>query len=166
MTSQTTLDDDEPPHLTSGLLSQLEQIAKNHGGLVPLHGRLFAQWLHYVFPRECPFPHKIGAVSSATPGEYGDQHVATKEEMKKHASNAESLDIPVSVGKEELQWMSQWSPDEELMVDYSSELSGSWSRFVLVFFGLILAACGIYGGSIGLNSGSSKSNAGMPRSSL
>merc|ERR1719420_738192 len=83
MTSQTTLDDDEPAHLTPALLSQLEQIAKNHGGLVPLHGRLFAQWLHYVFPRECPFPHKIGAVSSATPGEYGDQHIATKEDMKK-----------------------------------------------------------------------------------
>ena len=23
--------------------------------MVPLHGRLFSQWLHYVFPRECAF---------------------------------------------------------------------------------------------------------------
>jgi hypothetical protein len=46
MTSPTTLDDDEPAHLTEDLKKQLDQIAKNHGGMVPLHGRLFAQWLH------------------------------------------------------------------------------------------------------------------------
>ncbi|OLP24478.1 hypothetical protein AK812_SmicGene48940, partial [Symbiodinium microadriaticum] len=22
----------------------------------PLHGRLFAQWMHYAFPHECPYP--------------------------------------------------------------------------------------------------------------
>ena len=48
MSSQTTLDQDEPPHLDASLVRQLEQIARNHGGMVPLHGRLFAQWLHYV----------------------------------------------------------------------------------------------------------------------
>merc|ERR1719321_720413 len=78
MTSPTTLDDDEPAHLTEDLKQQLEQIAKSHGGMVPLHGRLFAQWLHYVFPRECPFPHKMGAVVSATPNEYGDSFIASK----------------------------------------------------------------------------------------
>merc|ERR1719401_1298467 len=60
MSSQTTLDDDFPQHLEGSLTSQLEQIAGAHGGEVPLHGRLFAQWLHYAFPRECPFPHKAG----------------------------------------------------------------------------------------------------------
>ena len=34
------------------MVSQLQSIAKEHGGQVPIHGRLFAQWLHYVFPRE------------------------------------------------------------------------------------------------------------------
>merc|ERR1740130_24241 len=57
MTSPTTLDEDEPPHLNAALIQQLEQVAKANDGQVPLHGRLFAQWLHYVFPRECPFPH-------------------------------------------------------------------------------------------------------------
>merc|ERR1719454_1925875 len=95
MSSATALDDDEPPHLTTSLKQQLEQVAKNHGGMVPLHGRLFAQWLHYVFPRECPFPHKTGAVSSATPMEYGNQHIASEEDMKKHASNASASSIPV-----------------------------------------------------------------------
>merc|ERR1719161_2800879 len=42
---------DEPPILAGMLSDQLQKIADAHGGRVPLHGRLFAQWLHYVFPR-------------------------------------------------------------------------------------------------------------------
>ena len=34
------------------MVNQLQSIAKEHGGKVPIHGRLFAQWLHYVFPRD------------------------------------------------------------------------------------------------------------------
>ena len=34
----------------------MEMIADKHHGEVPLHGRLFSQWLHYVFPQECPYP--------------------------------------------------------------------------------------------------------------
>jgi hypothetical protein len=146
MNSQLTLDEDEAPHLTLSLVSQLEQVAKNHGGTVPLHGRLFAQWLHYVFPRECPFPHRTGAVSSATPMEYGDQHIASQADMRKHASNATA--IPLSVGKEDLQWMSQWSPDEELIVDYSSELGNPWQARLLKIFGLLFAAAGALGGVV------------------
>lgn len=155
MTSQTTLDDDEP-HLTKSLVQQLEQVAKNHGGMVPLHGRLFAQWLHYVFPRECPFPHKTGAVTSATPMEYGGHHMATKSDMKKHASDATSIDI-TSVGKEDLQWMSQWSPDEELIVDYSSELGSSWLRRFLILFGLLFTVGGAWGGVVRFSSDSKTS---------
>jgi len=154
MTSQTTLDDDEPAHLTAQLKLQLEAVARNHGGTVPLHGRLFAQWLHYVFPRECQFPHKTGAVSSATPNEFGQDHVATQDDMERLASNASSLAIPDSVGKEELQWMAQWSPDEELMVDYSSELGGTLHRNLLLIFGFLLAVGGIWGGAIGRSSSS------------
>jgi len=148
MTSQTTLDQDEPPHLDSSMIAQLDKVAKNHGGMVPLHGRLFAQWLHYVFPHECPFPHKNGAVSATTPSEYGDQYIASKDDMKKHASNATAFDIAVT--KEELQWMSQWSSDEELMVDYQSELSGSWLlRILFVLGSLLLAGGGVYAGVLG-----------------
>lgn len=150
MTSQQSLDDDEPPHLTQHLKGQLEQIARNHGGTVPLHGRLFAQWLHYVFPRECPFPHKTGAVTSVTPSEYGEEHIASQADMKRHASNASSLSIDVS--KEELEWMAQWSPDEELMVDYSSELGGTLHWNLLLIVGLLLAVGGLWGGVIGRSS--------------
>ena len=36
----------------------LRAIAERHGGKVPLHGRSFATWLHFAFPRECPLPLK------------------------------------------------------------------------------------------------------------
>jgi len=161
MTSQTTLDHDEPPHLDGNMVAQLEQIAKNNAGMVPLHGRLFAQWLHYVFPHECPFPHKNGAVSATSISEFGDQYIASKDDMKKHASNATALDIAVS--KEELQWMSQWSADEELLVDYSAELRSSWQvRLLFLVCSLALAAAGVHGGVLG----SGKKGTDMPQGSL
>jgi len=149
MTSQASLDDDEFVHLTSALKTQLEQVARGNGGMVPLHGRLFAQWLHYVFPRECPFPHKIGAVSSATPADYDGEVIATKEDMRRYASNATAVELPSSVGKEELQWMSQWSPDEELIVDYAPEVSTPWKKCFLILVGLLFATAGLYSGAIG-----------------
>merc|ERR1712226_1692742 len=42
------------------LLRQLDEIANMNGGRVPLHGRLFAQWMHSAYPQECPFPHVSG----------------------------------------------------------------------------------------------------------
>jgi len=148
MTAQQSIDDDGAPHLDQHILSQLDKVAENHNGRVPLHGRLFAQWLHYVFPRECPFPYKQGAVTTATPSEYGDEFIASKEDMTKHASTAS--DVNMSVGKEELQWMSQWSEDEELMVDYQNELSRPWGWHIIFYLATaILAASGIYSGVLG-----------------
>ncbi|CAK0862680.1 unnamed protein product, partial [Prorocentrum cordatum] len=85
MTSQASLDDDEAPRLQGSLAAQLEQIASAHGGQVPLHGRLFAQWLHYAFPRDCPFPHRAGAAAARTPAQFGQGYLATRDEMASHA---------------------------------------------------------------------------------
>jgi len=43
--------------LNPSLTRLLRDIADYHGGLVPIHGRLFAQWMHQAFPRECAHPH-------------------------------------------------------------------------------------------------------------
>ena len=37
---------------------------------VRLHSRLFSQWLHYTFPRDCPFPHKIGTTVTSAVEEF------------------------------------------------------------------------------------------------
>jgi len=117
ITAQLSVDDDDPPHLDVSLRSQLDQIAAGNGGHVPLHGRLFAQWLHYVFPRQCPFPHKSGTASALTPAEFGDGFIASKNEMKTHAASVNETELVAAMGKDDLQWMSQWSPEEELIAD-------------------------------------------------
>mmetsp|Transcript_88000 Transcript_88000/g.204773 ORF Transcript_88000/g.204773 Transcript_88000/m.204773 type:complete len:580 (-) Transcript_88000:97-1836(-) len=146
MTSQTTVDHDEPAQLGASLRTQLEQIAATHAGKVPLHGRLFAQWLHYAFPRECPFPHKAGSTAALTPQEFGDGYIASKDEMREHASAALDAEVVADMGKEELQWMSQWSTEEELIADYSTVMRAPWESGYLAVGGLLLfLLCGIAG---------------------
>jgi len=76
-----------PRNLSSVLVSRLHAIANLHEGSVPLHGRLFAQWMHHAFPRECPFPHEAGTIKPITPDEF-IHHFGTVEatmtEMVKH----------------------------------------------------------------------------------
>jgi len=47
--------------LPAELVRRLEEVAQQHGGVVPLHGRLFSQWMHFAYPRECSYPHVAGA---------------------------------------------------------------------------------------------------------
>jgi len=138
---------DDPAPLDDTLRSQLRHIAQTHGGKVPLHGRLFAQWLHYVFPRECAFPHKAGAVSATTPTQFGDDYMVSEEEVNRHIAekkveedlkrskrqgsgsnkkNGNKAEEPVQDPTQ--QWMTQWSEEEELPGDYTLELSPPWQR--------------------------------------
>eukprot|EP00927_Polykrikos_kofoidii_P003434 TRINITY_DN11362_c0_g2_i2.p1 TRINITY_DN11362_c0_g2~~TRINITY_DN11362_c0_g2_i2.p1 ORF type:complete len:517 (-),score=105.56 TRINITY_DN11362_c0_g2_i2:79-1629(-) len=88
----------ELPHL---LRSRLEGVAAMHSGRVPLYGRLFAQWMHHAYPRECPYPHESGTISPQSPDEWtestGKDYTATDEEMGCHvhgdcAGGAAALD--------------------------------------------------------------------------
>jgi len=63
---------DAPRQLPSGLQDKLHAIAVQHGGKVPIHGRLFAQWLHFAFPQECPFPHLFENASFTTARHWQD----------------------------------------------------------------------------------------------
>jgi len=56
--------EETPWNLTAVMISQLELVAEQHGGKVPLHGRLFAQWLHYVFPHDCPYPQRTSELEN------------------------------------------------------------------------------------------------------
>jgi len=125
--------DEELPRLSGPITEQLRRIADAHGGNVPLHGRLFAQWLHYVFPRECPFPHKTGAFNAhtLTPASFGKDYIASKSEMKLQVDIAEEEEDPNSVQGGE--WMSQWSEEEELFADYAGETQSLWTRSSLAF---------------------------------
>merc|ERR1719265_2768124 len=71
-------------NLTLQLQAQLEEVAEYHKGKVPLHGRLLAQWMHYAFPRECPFPHKserLAPIGAAAWVELGNELPASPQEV-------------------------------------------------------------------------------------
>jgi len=101
-----------PRNLSAPLLHRLGEIAEHHGGQVPLHGRMFSQWLHHAFPRECPFPHTAGSTNPMTPEEWmasGKSAVATKEVLEQHADARGSVEKDSEV--EAVLWVS----DEELI---------------------------------------------------
>jgi len=97
-----------PRNLSGSLLSRLGQIAELHGGRVPLHGRLFSQWMHHAYPRECIFPHFSGEANRLSPLEWMDIHdidsaAASEEEMLLHV-NADAADSFTEQRSESLPW--------------------------------------------------------------
>jgi len=104
---------------------------------VQLHGRLFAQWLHHAYPRECPFPHLSGSTNPRSPDEWmeekGAEPVASEDEMRKHVTLESS-----NVHTEPVE-LSHWHAEEELLMPRrSGQRGGFWSFFRIVAF---LAAC-------------------------
>ena len=101
-----------PRKLSTSLLDRLGEIAAGHGGSVPLHGRLFAQWMHHAFPRECPYPHVSGTTNPQTPDEWleatGEETTATTEEMSVHVDTVHPPEQEVAP--------LPWHPEEELLV--------------------------------------------------
>lgn len=78
-----------PRNLSATLVNRLARVAELNFGQIPLHGRLFAQWMHHAFPRECAYPHEAGTATPLTPDEWmkesgQDDSKATQEEMMAH----------------------------------------------------------------------------------
>jgi hypothetical protein len=109
-----------PRILSSTLQQRLGEIAAQNGGMVPFHGRLFAQWMHHAYPRECPYPHLSGTVSPLTADEYlnesGIDSVATEEEMMQFVQAGNSTDRSLDVEPGSIEELLPWTPEEELFV--------------------------------------------------
>jgi len=107
-------------HLRSRLVS-----ATDSSGRVPIHGRLFAQWMHNVFPRECPYPHQEGTVSLWTAEEWTlkmghETSEASREEMADVIA-ADTCKVDGCGGSD--YQMLPWSDLEELLETHETELS-------------------------------------------
>merc|ERR1719336_1021537 len=81
---------DAPRELPASMLSRLREIGDLHrNGEVPLHSRLFAQWMHHAYPQECPFPHSVRGQSTLTPEDWsaqtGLEHSLDRAELAQHA---------------------------------------------------------------------------------
>jgi len=138
----------EAPRVLAGAqLQRLEEIARVHGGAVPLHGRLFAQWMHHAYPRECPYPHVAGATSPVSPDEWiknAGTTEASLAEMHRHAqdrANEEELAQHLSpeAKAEALPWISV----EELVVSEQQRTAGSAGGLKLLGFLAAAAASGL-----------------------
>jgi len=134
-----------PRSLSSTLLGKLDEAAAAHGGTVQLHGRLFGQWMHHAFPRECPYPHVAGATNPQTPDEWmaekGQESFATHEQMRSYVENAKPRVIQA------VQELNHWTTEEELLVPFSARApfqakteAGSRSVLWFVFSVVMLSA--------------------------
>jgi len=85
-----------PQNISPLLRARLENVAVRHHGQVPLHGRLFAQWMHHLFPHECPYPHEAGTTNPQAPVDWmedtGSEAKASEEEMRTHMERSVDLD--------------------------------------------------------------------------
>merc|ERR550537_1372397 len=64
----------------ASLMKKLHAVQNHHNGSIPLHGRLFSQWLHFVAPQECPYPYKRGTVTELSYQACGQDCIVTDEE--------------------------------------------------------------------------------------
>eukprot|EP00931_Biecheleriopsis_adriatica_P086870 TRINITY_DN6142_c0_g4_i1.p1 TRINITY_DN6142_c0_g4~~TRINITY_DN6142_c0_g4_i1.p1 ORF type:complete len:566 (+),score=124.05 TRINITY_DN6142_c0_g4_i1:81-1778(+) len=128
-----------PRELPAELRSRLEEVAAHHGGQVPLHGRLFGQWLHHAFPRECPYPHTSGETAPMSADQWmlekGVAVTATAHEMRQILA-----DKPEATAAPEARL--PWTTDEALITSHrqkTTSASRSWIRSVV-----LLAAAGSF----------------------
>jgi len=124
-----------PRQLPSQLEDKLYEVAARHGGHVPLHGRLFAQWMHFAFPLECPYPQVIERNGALNPSSKPARWAYVSQEDKRAALDAEKMPV-------EQPFMSQWKDEEVLPLEDESSPVGSTafeSRIRGVFQFIILA---------------------------
>jgi len=104
------------------LQRRLEEIAEHHSGRVPIHGRLFAQWLHHVHPQQCPYPHMSGTIAPRRAEEHeavtGMKVSAQPDEIRQHIEQSEGRK---SSAPTDGMCSSMWSMEEELVDSVAHE---------------------------------------------
>jgi len=129
--SSTTVD--APRTLSPSMTSRLDMIADQNEGTIPIHGRLFGQWLHYAFPHECPLP--VSGVNALTPSAWlNGAAIGTSTERDTHIQTSDELELSGQ------QVTTEWT-DEEILpfVDQPVRKSGGF----LVYMRFIMMACAI-----------------------
>eukprot|EP00933_Yihiella_yeosuensis_P040446 TRINITY_DN3474_c0_g2_i1.p1 TRINITY_DN3474_c0_g2~~TRINITY_DN3474_c0_g2_i1.p1 ORF type:complete len:652 (+),score=162.26 TRINITY_DN3474_c0_g2_i1:90-1958(+) len=132
--------------LDEKLRGRLEEVASANDGEVQLHGRLFAQFMHHAFPRECPYPHEAGTTNPQTPDEWlksnGQETQASEERIEQiiqESCPASGFRSPMGggveaspCGAEEVSEL-PWSNTEELLENNAaSSTSASTSTWIFV----------------------------------
>mmetsp|Transcript_78619 Transcript_78619/g.163411 ORF Transcript_78619/g.163411 Transcript_78619/m.163411 type:complete len:608 (+) Transcript_78619:160-1983(+) len=115
-----------PREFPQTMKKRLEQIADLAGGQVPVHGRLFAEWMHYAFPNECPYPRDASfAEEPLGPVEWSAKWNSTKDYKISH-HEAQSL-----LSREERQHQNT----SDLLPTHDEAFSISWSDQEVLLLG-------------------------------
>jgi len=125
-----------PWEIPAKLLDRLDSIAKHHDGQVPLHGRLFMQWMHHAFPQECSFPHVSGTTSPVTQDGWLVRHDELEDVLAPTSDrDAHSTRLPeMNAGLDAL----PWTEVEELIAsDKPSRRSSTLGKALRALMGLI-----------------------------
>jgi hypothetical protein len=139
--------------LSPWLQQRLDEVAQHHNGMVPLHGRLFAQWLHFAYPRECPFPHVLGTISPQRPEDLlfqenmTEDQISANEEMMRQVIDSAPAPKIRTAGAEAtaLEESAMWSLHEELVVHKAAPLalpqaaSQSAGHCGMIMFGAVVS---------------------------
>jgi hypothetical protein len=137
---------EDPRQLSGTLVRRLNDIALHHGGDVPVHGRLFAQWMHHAYPRECPYPQLSGTTGSQTAEEWldetGSDSIANEEEMNQYLSDTPTVNVPTHriLANEEIM---PWTSEEELFIVHSSANSVRKTSPVIRSLALLAASASL-----------------------
>mmetsp|Transcript_72584 Transcript_72584/g.183527 ORF Transcript_72584/g.183527 Transcript_72584/m.183527 type:complete len:590 (-) Transcript_72584:68-1837(-) len=142
-----------PRNLSGSLRHKLDTIAEQHSGYVPLHGRLFAQWMSHAFPNECPQPRAAGVTDPLLTWDQWRQDRNTsagapKEVMQQFVDSAAETERAEDQGEASM----LWTDEEELITSIDLQRlggaraeqrrgQGSWMHVVLP----CLAMCGAAG---------------------
>jgi len=99
--------------LPRGLAEKLHDIAERHGGEVPLHGRLFAQWLHFAFPHECPYPSIVESADMLARSQWNrTQYSASSDERLNHVLSVDDS----ALASDDMEFDKFWIDHEVLPV--------------------------------------------------
>jgi len=97
-----------PRQLPKALQDRLHEIASRNDGEVPLHGRLFAQWMHHAFPNECAHPEITEDAAVLTPSHWLDKTATVKASEREKLATAEPAKVTLEKAKID------WSDEERL----------------------------------------------------
>merc|ERR1719217_157368 len=98
--------------------------------------------MHFAFPQECPFPQQ--KAKDRTPSEFGDDHIASEQDMKRHIEEAQITDSHrerngVVEDSDEERWL-QWHHEEDLLAEYNDLKPRMVNRWTFALLCIILGA--------------------------
>jgi len=111
-----------PRGLTQSLVNHLGEIAELHQGKVPLHGRLFSQWLHHAYPRECVYPQVAGTAQPLSAEDWMASNNVTSTSVSKaelQAILSEAVQVK-DLADGDMEETLPWDAQEELVFHHKT----------------------------------------------